>query len=74
MNAVLQCLTHTPPLAEALLSRAGAALAARGGDTGAFDALRATRAHVARALADGRRPPAVAPTKHAQNLRKVCRR
>ena len=32
------------------------------------------RLPVARALADGRRPPAVAPTKHAQNLRKVCRR
>lgn len=28
MNAVLQCLTHTPPLAQALLSAEGARLAA----------------------------------------------
>jgi hypothetical protein len=88
MNAVLQCLTHTPPLAEALLSPAGAALAAReprarAAPPGArppagppFDALRATQAHIVKALAaaGGGRRATVAPLAHARALKAVCRR
>lgn len=66
MNSVLQCLTHTPPLAEVLLH-------SRPLGSGAdFDALRATQQHVMKALQH--RSPVVAPMLHAKGLRRVCRR
>ena len=66
MNSVLQCLTHTPPLAEVLLG-------ARPLGTGSnFDPLRATQQHVAKALQQ--RGPVIAPLQHAKGLRRVCRR
>ena len=66
MNSVLQCLTHTPPLAEVLL-------AARPLGTGSdFDPLRITQQHITKALQQ--RGPVIAPMHHAKGLRKVCRR
>lgn len=66
MNSVLQCLTHTPPLAEVLL-------AARQLGTGSdFDPLRMTQQHIVRALQH--RSPVIAPMLHAKGLRRVCRR
>ncbi|CAK0758926.1 hypothetical protein CVIRNUC_002658 [Coccomyxa viridis] len=65
MNSVLQCLTHTPPLAEVLLR-------SRPLGSGAdFDALRATQQHVMKALQH--RSPVIAPMLHAKGLRRVCR-
>ena len=66
MNSVLQCLTHTPPLAEVLLN-------ARPLGTGSdFDPLRITQQHIIKALQQ--RGPVIAPMHHAKGLRKVCRR
>ena len=66
MNSVLQCLTHTPPLAEVLLG-------ARPLGTGSnFDPLRATQQHIAKALQQ--RGPVIAPLQHAKGLRRVCKR
>lgn len=68
MNSVLQCLTHTPPLAELFLS--GRAL--RSGGSNGFDPLGVTRELVQRSLQH--RGPIVSPVAHARNLRRVCRR
>ena len=73
MNSVLQCLTHTPPLAELFLS--GRALGAAGGGGGAtngFDPLGITRELMQRSLRH--RGPIVSPVAHAKNLRRICRR
>lgn len=67
LNSVLQCLTHTPPLAEVLLQ-------ARLLGTGDADPLRATQLHVRRALQQQQRGNFIAPVLHAQGLRRVCRR
>ena len=69
LNSVLQCLTHTPPLAEVLLQ-------ARLLGSGAcdIDPLRATQLHVRRALQQQQRGKFIAPVLHAQGLRRVCRR
>ena len=85
MNAVLQCLTHTPPLAEALLSGSGcvpgvhahstrAAAGARGGKGGAVgaDPLALTRAHIERSLRH--RTGVISPTAHVRTLRAVSKR
>ena len=66
MNSVLQCLTHTPPLAELLLHKRPL------GSSADFDALRATQQHVMKALQH--RSPVIAPMLHAKGLRRVCRR
>ncbi len=66
MNSVLQCLTHTPPLAEVLLA------APQLGTGSDFDPLRMTQQHVVRALQH--RSPVIAPVLHAKGLRRVCRR
>ena len=66
MNSVLQCLTHTPPLAEVLLHSRPL------GSSADFDALRATQQHVMKALQH--RSPVIAPMLHAKGLRRVCRR
>ena len=69
MNSVLQCLLHTPPLAELLLS--GRTLTARNSFNG-FDPIAITRNLLEDSI--GRRKDYVAPAKHAQTLRKVSRR
>ena len=83
MNSVLQCLTHTAPLAEALiahpqLNSAGRhTAAAEGGGPGsraaaaALDPLRMTQQHVMRSLTQ--RKHVMSPIMHAKALRKVCR-
>ena len=66
MNSVLQCLTHTPPLAEALLS-------GKQWDTGdSSDPLHLTQQHIIKALRS--RIPTLTPTGHANSLRRVCSR
>lgn len=63
MNAVLQCLTHTPPLAELFLAR----------DCGSpGDALHMTQQHVRRALMEAGR--VVSPVHHARSLRQLNKR
>ena len=83
MNSVLQCLTHTPPLAEALLSHpqlGGDAAARAGGEhspsgrrsaVAAADPLRMTQQHVARSLLQ--RKHVMQPIAHAKTLKKLCR-
>ena len=67
LNSVLQCLTHTPPLAEVMLQARPL-----GGCAAEFDALRATQQHVVRALQP--RCQVIAPVLHYKALRRVCRR
>ena len=69
MNSVLQCLTHTPPLAELLLSER-----ALGGGSNGFDPLGMTRELVRRLLLQQRGSSIVAPVQHAKSLRRVNRR
>lgn len=71
MNSVLQCLLHTPPLAELLLSGRPLTANKSGGSNG-FDPIQITRHLVEESL--GRKKNFVAPGKHAQTLRKVSRR
>ena len=66
LNSVLQCLTHTPPLAEALL----AGQVPKG--LAAWDALRLMQEHVMRALQQ--RGHSLAPVHHVNCMRRVCRR
>lgn len=68
MNSVLQCLTHTPPLAELFLS----SRALGSGPTNGFDPLGVTRELMQRSLQH--RGPIVSPVAHAKNLRRICRR
>lgn len=66
MNAVLQCLTHTPPLANAFLSERPLRRIER------HDALRITQQLIYEALTQsGKR---LAPKEHYLSLKKVCRR
>ncbi|KAK9803876.1 hypothetical protein WJX72_001262 [[Myrmecia] bisecta] len=65
MNSVLQCLTHTPPLAEVLLSQRPLGL------NNGVDVLRMTQQHVQRALQH--RGGIVAPVAHARGLKRICR-
>ena len=67
MNSVLQCLTHTPPLAEAML--AGKQL----GSSRNFDPLRLTQQQVINAL-QNKHKHSVAPTAHAKSLRQISKR
>ena len=66
LNSVLQCLTHTPPLAEVLLSNRPLGSAAE------WDFLRLTQLHVMRALHN--RSRVISPRPHANGLRRICRR
>ncbi|BDA41002.1 probable ubiquitin carboxyl-terminal hydrolase 42 at N-terminal half [Coccomyxa sp. Obi] len=65
LNSVLQCLTHTPPLAEVLLTAKPLGSAAE------YDALRLTQQHVMKALHN--RSRVISPRLHALGLRRVCR-
>ena len=68
MNSVLQCLTHTPPLAETLLESKAALSEGQNGAS----ALRMTQVHIQRVLQG--RVAVVAPVPHARNLRQINRR
>lgn len=68
MNSVLQCLTHTPPLAEALL--AGKQL----GSNKSYDPLRLTQQQVINSLQNRHSNRSVAPTAHAKSLRQISKR
>jgi hypothetical protein len=61
MNSVLQCLTHTPPLAELCLQPARLSLGAE--EQYALDPIAATQAHIKRAQLEGHQP---------QVRRRVC--
>ena len=65
MNSVLQCLTHTPPLAEVLLSQQISHAAG-------LSMLQLTQEHICRALQG--RQPVLAPVNHFKSMRRICRR
>ncbi|DBA95956.1 TPA: hypothetical protein ACH3X1_001476 [Trebouxia sp. C0004] len=67
MNSVLQCLTHTPPLAEALLA------SKQLGSNNNFDLLRLTQQQVINSLQNKHKNQSVAPTAHAKSLRQVSK-
>ena len=69
MNSVLQCLMHTPPLAELLLTERPITGGPR---ADGFDPVRMTRELLQEALRS--RQGYVAPRPHAKTLKKVCRR
>lgn len=85
MNSVLQCLTHTPPLAEALLSGNGCVPGVKAHGTRAFsakshklghgnggvDSLALTRAHIERSLRH--RSGVISPTAHVRSLRSISK-
>ncbi|KAA6426489.1 MAG: ubiquitin carboxyl-terminal hydrolase 23-like, partial [Trebouxia sp. A1-2] len=62
MNSVLQCLTHTPPLAEALLA------SKQLGSNNNFDPLRLTQQQVINSLQNKHKNESVAPTAHAKTF------
>ena len=68
MNSVLQCLTHTPPLAEALLA------SKQLGSNNNFDPLRLTQQQVINSLQNKHKNQSVAPTAHAKSLRQISKR
>jgi ubiquitin carboxyl-terminal hydrolase 36/42 len=70
MNSVLQCLTHTAPLAELCLN--SQSLSSSSGEQQRLDPVAATQALIKRALtaAGG----AVQPKWHARNLKLINRR
>ena len=71
MNSVLQCLTHTPPLAEALLAKD--VKGHRNGMNGrAWDALSMTQQHVRKALLQ--HASYITPTTHASTLQHISKR
>lgn len=69
MNAVLQCLTHTPPLAQLCLLDAG--LSTSTADKQHMDPIAAMQAHVKKALTASN---PVRPMWHAKNLKAINRR
>lgn len=75
MNSVLQCLIHTPPLAELLLSdaRLGNGAAASVSKKG-FDPLGVTRELLRRSLGAAGKVAIVQPVQHAKSLKKVSKR
>lgn len=68
MNSVLQCLIHTPPLAELFLSSRSLSMGVSSG----FDPLANTRELTQRSLQQ--RSAIVSPVAHAKNLRRISRR
>lgn len=68
MNSVLQCLSHTPPLAELCLLQQSLSNAGEGQQ---LDPIAATQAHIRRALTSH---TALQPKWHARNLKAINRR
>lgn len=69
MNATLQCLTHTPPLANLCLERVHSRTCRRSG----WCAYCEFESHVRAALAEGQKARAIAPRGLATHLRSVAR-
>jgi hypothetical protein len=69
MNAVLQCLTHTPPLAQLCMRDTG--LSTSSADKQHMDPIAAMQAHIKKALTASN---PVRPMWHASNLRAINRR
>ncbi len=69
MNSVLQCLIHTAPLAELLLSKR--ALAFKKADHGELDPIGMTQALIRESL-EGKRD-CVSPVQHAKSLKRINR-
>lgn len=65
MNSVLQCLTHTPPLAEGLLRF-------QLNRVGGWSMLQVTQEHIRKALQG--KQAVVAPINHFKTMRRICRR
>ena len=65
MNSVLQCLTHTPPLAEGLLRF-------QLNKVGGWSMLQLTQEHIRKALQG--KQAVVAPINHFKTMRRICRR
>ena len=70
MNSVLQCLSHTPPLAELLLS--GRPLHGSGHASSGFDPLGMTRDLLVKSLQH--RTQLISPVLHARTLKRVNRK
>ena len=68
MNAALQCIIHTPPLAEALLGPSGRDMSLGGGQ---FDPLAMTQ-HLIHRVYSG--TPIFSPMAHASNLKMFNKR
>jgi hypothetical protein len=68
MNSVLQCLTHTPPLAELCLSDKQLSL---DHDPQQFDPIAATQSHIKKAYAS---QSSIRPIFHARSLKLINRR
>ena len=75
MNSVMQCLTHTPPLAAYALAGEHKHHRRRTNSPngGSFDALFEMGEHVCKALRAGSGGPAVAPVTFVKNLRSVSK-
>lgn len=71
MNSVLQCLIHTPPLAELLLSGREVVVGHSRGDDGMVDPITMTQRLIQESL-HGRREY-VSPVQHAKSLKKINR-
>jgi ubiquitin carboxyl-terminal hydrolase 36/42 len=69
MNSVLQCLTHTPPLAELCLQQRSLSSDPNGNQQ--LDPIVATQTHIRRALTTH---TALQPKWHARNLKAINRR
>lgn len=69
MNSVLQCLIHTPPLAELLLSKRNVAF--KKADHGEVDPIGMTQALVRESL-EGKRE-SISPVLHAKSLKRINR-
>lgn len=70
MNSVLQCLLHTAPLAELLLS--GRPLASTAAPSNGFDPIAMTRQLLQESLSSRR--DYVSPQFHARSLKRINRR
>jgi ubiquitin C-terminal hydrolase len=73
MNSVLQCLIHTPPLAELLLSDARLGSIAASASKNGFDPLGMTRELLRRSLGAAGKVAIVQPVQHAKSLKKVSK-
>ena len=69
MNSVLQCLIHTPPLAELLLSKR--TVAYRNAAHGELDPIGMTQALIRESL-EGKRD-CISPVQHAKSLKRINR-
>lgn len=72
MNSVLQCLTHTPPLAELCIRDQNVSSVPAGQLQQNLDPIAATQMHIKRALTGSQ--AALQPKWHARNLKAINRR